>query len=460
MSKIWHQNFIDYMNSIINHPNYQGLSIKKKADGSYAWIATAKSQIGKERKLWAEKKATELGIPIEAGVYAKVMFAIHPTKEKVCQICGKTMSLYYLYPNKNLIKKLQKEFKYTPDIYLDLYQICDELLAQNVSEYQIKSLLFSQFKLSTSETSLSLREIISIAEEKCRNGNMKVLGPGAMSNFPDRYDGFHTYNKCCRGLEDTGRHAENMKTYSKDRRAYEYWSDGNIHAANKFMNSSFFKGTSADHLGPISLGFVHDPLYLRPLSQGENSAKRDRLLKEDIDSIIQIELETHVSPISWFSEIIWKYIKENYQQNPYKIEDYRLILKQNMNNFMEILWYISNYKEISGKEFLVHFLLAPKFDYFQYEYTFDHLGRIQSKKLRNITDATRKEFDRFIRVAFDAVEDYHSKDNRNTKDTLIEEDYLVLDEICHLVAADKTSEKAFSLLQNLMKTIQYRLLQS
>lgn len=460
MAKIWHKSFINYMDFIINHPNYQGLSISKKSDGSFKWIATGKSQTGKDRKLWAEKKAKELGFPLEAGVYAKVMFAIHPTKEKVCQICGKTMSLYYIYPNKNLIKKLQKEFNYTPDIHLDLYDICDELLAKNISESQIKSLLSSQFKLSVSETSLSLKEIISIAEEKCRNGNMNLLGPGAMSNFPDRYDGFHTYNRCCRIVEDTGRHAENMKTYSKDRRAYEYWSDGNIHAANKFMNSSFFKDTSADHLGPISLGFVHDPRYLRPLSQGDNSSKRDRLLKEDINSIIQIESETNVSPISWFSKIIWEHIKNHYEQFPDKLEDYRILLKQNMNNFMEVLWYIYNKGGISGKKFLTHFLLEPKFNYFQYDYTFDYLGRIESETPRNITNATRKEFDRFMRVAFEAIEDYHSKDNRNIKDNLTKEDYSILDKICRLIAENKISEEAFALLQDLMETIQRRLIES
>lgn len=47
--KIWHPRFIQYMKKIINHPNYKGLPIKKKPDGTYAWIATAKSEIGKLR---------------------------------------------------------------------------------------------------------------------------------------------------------------------------------------------------------------------------------------------------------------------------------------------------------------------------------------------------------------------------------------------------------------------------
>lgn len=34
-TKIWHPNFIEYMNTIVNHPNYKGLPIKLKEDGSY-----------------------------------------------------------------------------------------------------------------------------------------------------------------------------------------------------------------------------------------------------------------------------------------------------------------------------------------------------------------------------------------------------------------------------------------
>ena len=46
--KQWHPNFLKYMNFIANHENYKGLSIRKKGDGSYSWIATAKTEIGKK----------------------------------------------------------------------------------------------------------------------------------------------------------------------------------------------------------------------------------------------------------------------------------------------------------------------------------------------------------------------------------------------------------------------------
>lgn len=57
-----------------------------------------------------ENKAKELGFPLEAGVYAKVMREIPPTKSKVCQICGKSMSIYYHYPSANCLKAIKKTF--------------------------------------------------------------------------------------------------------------------------------------------------------------------------------------------------------------------------------------------------------------------------------------------------------------------------------------------------------------
>ena len=66
--KIWHPNFLKYMEEIINHPNYKGLPIDKKEDGSYRWIAPAESKTGAERIKWCENKANQLGFEIKPGV--------------------------------------------------------------------------------------------------------------------------------------------------------------------------------------------------------------------------------------------------------------------------------------------------------------------------------------------------------------------------------------------------------
>ena len=111
--KVWAKEFLEYEEFIANHPNYKGLPITKGKDGKYNWIATGQSEVGKKRKAWAEKKGREIGIDVNSSkFYAEVMLAIHPTKTKPCQICGKSMSLYYYYPNANLVKAIKKEFNY------------------------------------------------------------------------------------------------------------------------------------------------------------------------------------------------------------------------------------------------------------------------------------------------------------------------------------------------------------
>ena len=64
----WHPEFVKYMESIINHPNYQGLCITKKKDGSWSWFGTKKTETGKRRIAWCEDKARELGFKRSEGV--------------------------------------------------------------------------------------------------------------------------------------------------------------------------------------------------------------------------------------------------------------------------------------------------------------------------------------------------------------------------------------------------------
>ena len=81
----YHQNFIKYMNEIIHHPNYSGLPIRFKKDGSPVWVAPKKSSddTGLKREQWTDKKGIELGFQNSSKKYADTMFAIHPTKRKV-----------------------------------------------------------------------------------------------------------------------------------------------------------------------------------------------------------------------------------------------------------------------------------------------------------------------------------------------------------------------------------------
>lgn len=452
----WHPDFSDYMRMIVEDENYRGLQITERADGSYTWVTTANSEVGKARKAWAEDKARNLGFTVKPGVYADVMREIHPTKIHVCQICGSKMSIYYHYPSVNFLKALNKEFEIEFTECDHIGDIWDVLIESGISESRLSSFMRNKFFLSDSVS--SKLDIIAACEFACRKGGKKLLSPGAMSDFPDRYDGFHTYNRCCRALQDTGRSKENLKSYTKDRRAFEYWSDGNIHAANMFMGSGYFKGTSADHIGAISLGFVHDPRYLRPMSSGDNSTKRDRLLIEDIEKILSVEEKTGIYPMSWYSAKIWEFIKINYMTSISKVATvFRDALKQSFSNYMYILLTIIEFCGDDGEMFLLKEFIEPKYDCFLHSYEFNEQGEIVKQTKRRFTERSKNEIERYSRIAFEAVRDYSQKENRNTNPDLNCDEKKALEEIC-LTILKGNNKLALELLQQLVSNIQERLI--
>lgn len=303
--KNYHYKFIKYMKKIIAHKNYEGLPIKVSGDNNISWVCIDDDTKNK-RIQWLRKKANSLGFNNNYE-YADIMREIHPTKKHVCQICGSEMHIYYYYPSINLLKSINEKFSVNFDRnvkILDIFEIWDYLINLNIDENIIKDFFISKFELNSHYISKSKNDIINECEKQARTKRKKLLSPGVMSNFPDRFDGFHSYNICCRQKQDKGRAKSNLDSYSKDRRAYEYWNDGNTCAANKFMKSSFFKGFTADHIGPISLGFVHDPHYLRKMTQKENISKRDKLVFDDILIIMNIENKTNINAMSWYSLLI------------------------------------------------------------------------------------------------------------------------------------------------------------
>ena len=63
--KQYHDSFIEYMQFIVDHPNYKGMPSPYKKEGGIRWVATKKSKIGQARLKWWEKKRDELGISKE-----------------------------------------------------------------------------------------------------------------------------------------------------------------------------------------------------------------------------------------------------------------------------------------------------------------------------------------------------------------------------------------------------------
>jgi len=356
----WNKKFLEYMNFIVKHPNYSGMPDLYKKDGSIRWVVTRNSNIGQARLKWWDSKRKQLKIKRGDAWISKVAKKIHPTSEKPCQICGKVMSLNYIYPNKR-----------------------------------------------------------------------GTMSPGAMSNAPDRLDGFHTYNICCRSKQDTGRHKENLNRYGEDRRVYENWSNGDWKAASWLMKVFNKHKLSPDHIGPLSLGFTHRPKF-NPLTKAQNSAKNNRMTFNDVKSLIQDENNGEIV-VSEHSKYIWDKLKHQVKNN----QDALKISKIMRKNLHHILIIFAEIHKKGYDNFLIANFLHPEHANFSIKFeNFNPVDGTFSKMIKK--SGNKKQYQnnakRYIRKSLASLDKYCVVINRNTKkwqskkvDLLISQLFKVLD---------------------------------
>jgi Alw26I/Eco31I/Esp3I family type II restriction endonuclease len=311
----------------------------------------------------------------------------------------------YAYPNANLIKKLSQTFglniiPFEKDIF--------EILSEIPDNQENTEKLIAIFK--TSDKVKNVEKLKNwLYENHTKVGSKSFLSPGVMSNPPDRYDGFHSDGNCCRSKSDKGRHTENMQRYGQDRRVYENWADGDWKQADRLMSMFRKFGLSADHIGPISLGFCHRPKF-HPLTKEENSAKNNRMSFDDVQILIGDEINGE-QVVSWHSKYIWDLLKNEVQndKNAVKLSS---LMRTNLHWILTIFAMID---EQGHREFLMQFLNLQysDFDYQFPDFQPDNIGRIIQIEKKGKNQANNKE--RYIRVAFESLEEYKNKDNRRVE---------------------------------------------
>lgn len=425
-----HPNFTQYQEFIVSHSNYKGLHFKRKENNEIVWVAPKVTADGQLRDSWWHEKAKELGIEVKAGFYAKVAVIIHPTKRHTCQICGRSLRVEYVYPNANTLKSINQIFltdfqAFENDIFEIIATLPDEL-------EKWKGI----FKLAKNNKIADYQKIISwVQVEQVNKGSKSFLSPGVMSNAPDRYDGFHSDGNCCRSKSDKGRHKSNLQRYGQDRRVYENWADGDWKQADRLMSMFRQFGLSADHIGPISLGFCHRPKF-HPLTKEENAAKNNRMSLNDVSVLISDE-KNGEQVVSWHSKYLWDFLK-NKIKNDIDAVKLSVLMRKNLHWILTIL---SMIEERGFRKFLIQFL---NLDYSNYDYKFSDFQPDGSflaivkieKKGRN----QENNKDRYIRVAFESLEGYKTKDNRRVdywKNAQIE---VNLEQLLVLLNENKTAE--------------------
>lgn len=423
----WNEAFVSYMQQLVAHPNFSGMPSAIDDDGRIRWNAPSNRPPGKwqdlrDRRLaWWRKKAEELGVDQNGKWISKVVKAIHPFQEKPCQTCGRVMSLNYVYPTKNALKKintvLSEKDQIQYDQFLTIYEVTQHLEDKLGKDgLNILEKLFPQLKQIQKKNS---KEIIEFLAEKVVPMEPKgILSPGSMSNAPDRLDGFHTYNLCCRHRQDTGRSSDNLRTYSDDRRAFEFWCEGDWASANLLMTLGA-EGIcpecgrkaliTADHIGPISLGFTHRPRF-QPMCGSCNSSKGNRLSLKDVKELIKDESFGEIV-VSRQINKLWNLVKGKVKTNE-EANKLSKLLRINQHYYLLILKEIY---DLGYPDMLLSFLnpeLADeKIDFEGLDGTNFQYKKLNKSK-RQDTYSESKAC-RMIRIAFDALDDYASKNKRN-----------------------------------------------
>lgn len=408
-NRVWHKNFIKYTKYITKHPNYKGLLFKLSKDKNIKWVVTGKSENGKKRRDWWNIKCKENKIKIEPGCYAKIAALIHPTKKHVCQICGRSLSVKYIYPNKRMLNQIEKKFnvEYEPFIK-DIFEIIKELV-KNKDDILKFVKIFRINKKSKIFTKSNLLEYIK--KELVNKSAKRFLSPGVMSNSPDRFDGFHSDGNCCRPESDKGRHKSNLLRYGQDRRVYMNWADGNWKKADRLMSEFSRHGVSADHIGPISLGFCHRPKF-QPMTREQNSTKNNRMSLQDVKILIDDE-KNGEQIVSWHSKYIWDKLKKDVNTNTDAIKLSRMM----RSNLHHVLMVFSIIEENGHIDFLKSFL-HPEYSFFDYRfYDFNKKdGTYGScKKIVKKGKNQKNNAGRYFRIAFEELKQYRNIKNRNIK---------------------------------------------
>lgn len=429
--QLWHPRFVSYMASVVLHPHFSGMPDAVKPDGKIQWEAPSNRRSGEykdtnnRRREWWRKKAVSLGIDMRGDWISRTAKEIHPTGQKPCKRCGVYLRIAYAYPSLHLVNRASGMYGtgLAPGRIEEIGVYLDRLVTSlGPSVMDTFPNLLRTNNILPPQLGRDLSAWINWLEKEYIPSEPSLLSPGAMSNAPDRFDGFHSFNRCCRNVADTGRHNDNLRSYVTDRRAIEFWSDGDWVAANNMMGlirrnfqhvacADGGQGPTADHVGPISLGFMHRPDF-RILSRAANSAKNNRMSLQDIQLLIRRE-EQGVAITSWYAAPVWNALK-------YRVSTSETALRLSKimrDNQRAVMGALGELLASGHSAFLVTLLNLHFADYdvvfenlriHNFNTVFDSVARLPRTNSHAQNQKVRR-----IRVGFEALTSYIDRSNRH-----------------------------------------------
>lgn len=431
-----HPKYVEYMQAIVEHPNFSGMPNAVSAEGRINWqVSSGKTtSFYKDylaRKEWWTQKVKALGLSengTDKGLFTVAARLINPTGYRPCRLCGREMNVGYFYLNHNFSKKLEKDF---PGLSFEKSSSISEAI-ETIQSSPVSSLLSGKFDRYFPERSdhFATYGITERAFEASNHLKTTKLSPGYMGNPPDRLDGFHDYCLNCRKKNDPGRHDENMRTYNRDRRAFVWWAQGNWALADKLYNSAgpgrcafdgcteYLDKVSPDHVGPLACGFKQLPLFV-PSCPRHNSAKNRRFLYSDVVKLLEYEKKTRSSVASWQVRAHWDAFK-----NKISSDNQALALSNSMRSLQDMYFRVlHDLLELQKDRFLAT-LLHPEYAIFDYTFQKLDTGSLTFESFtetENLSELRLLQRVRVLRVAFDSLKDYTQKTEDRRK--MVRSDY-------------------------------------
>ena len=245
-----------------------------------------------------------------------------------------------------------------------------------------------------------------------------------------------------------------IQRYGEDRRAYEYWADGDWKAASWLMQVFRKNKKSPDHIGPISLGFSHRPKF-NPMTLSDNTAKNNRMTLLDVKTLLKDE-KNGEKVISWHSKFLWDYLKNKIRNSKDALLLSKL-MRKNMHYILKILYIIH---KSGNNNFLIKNFLNLKYAYYSVSFeNFNPKTGTYSKMIKK--KGSKKQYEnnakRYIRKSLSSLDKYADKRNRrvsNWKDELIDEEINNLIELLNQRKEKEAEEKLFNILKKLAKSLE------
>lgn len=419
-----HDNYITYMNSIVENEIYKTMPNLRSTDGRINWqVSSGKTTSFYEyyvaRFDWWVKVADRLNLPGTGNSNDRFSIAariIHPTKLRACRLCGEEMYIGYMYVNDKLAKRWNRISR--TEAFLKQEEICTavcklvDIIGEQDTIAEIKQLFPEKLEY------FSLLECGDYPGFFFNSQHIRSnqLSPGYMANPPDRMDGFHDYCLHCRKSNDPGRSDENMQTYNHDRRAFMWWAEGDWKVADAIYNCAgegvcancgrVVAKVSPDHIGPLACGFKQSGYY-EPLCGRCNSSKNRRFTFHNVESLIEHERISRESVASWQVRALWDTVKDVITND----EQAKVL-----SNYMRAMqdYYLRLLGEIAKRRHFVFLscFLHPEYAYFDVSFEGLNPSTLEydcCKKSKIHSSGSRSLAARAVRIAFEELFEYCSK---------------------------------------------------